>query len=140
MPTPSPSSAPGSAPPIRVLEFAFTGYPVADMPRARAFYEGVLGLKTGMVWEDKGRAWIEYDVGGHTLAINTASPQWQPSRHGPALALEVEDFDATVAALRQHGARFTVEPLEVPTCRLAVILDPDGNSLAIHQRKAGAPA
>ena len=133
---PSSNAEPASA--IRVLGFAFTGYPVTDMTRARAFYEDVLGLKTGMVWEEAGRAWVEYDVGGHTLAINNSSPQWQPSRDGPALALEVEDFDATVAALRQRGVRFTVEPLDVPTCRLAVILDPDGNSLAIHHRKAPA--
>lgn len=121
---------------IRVLEFAFTGYPVTDMARARAFYENVLGLKTSMVWEQSGRAWVEYDVGGHTLALANSAPQWKPSSDGPALALEVEDFDATVAALRQRGTRFTVEPLEVPTCRLAVVLDPDGNSIAIHHRKA----
>lgn len=125
---------------IRIREFAFTGYPVTDMARAREFYEGVLGLKTGMVWEEAGRAWIEYDLGGHTLAINNSTPQWKPSRDGPALALEVEDFDATVTALRERGVRFTVEPLEVPTCRLAVVLDPDGNSLAVHQRKVRGPA
>jgi hypothetical protein len=28
---------------IKVTEIAFTGYPVTDMPRARAFYEGTLG-------------------------------------------------------------------------------------------------
>lgn len=134
------SSPTGSARPIRVLEFAFTGYPVTEMKRARAFYEDVLGLKPSMTWEDEGHAWIEYDVAGHTLAINNGSPQWKPSSDGPALALEVEDFDATVATLRERGVRFAVEPLEVATCRLAVVLDPDGNSLAIHRRKASAPA
>lgn len=134
--TPSSSPASEATRPIRVLEFAFTGYPVSDMTRAQEFYEGTLGLKKDMVWEDEKGLWIEYDVGGHTLAITNSSPQWKPASDGPALALEVEDFDATVAALRQRGIRFTVEPLEVPTCRLAVILDPDGNSLAIHRRKA----
>jgi predicted enzyme related to lactoylglutathione lyase len=123
---------------IRVLEFAFTGYPVTDLARARAFYEGVLGLKTGMVWDEGEHGWIEYDVGGHTLAINNSAKEWKPSTDGPAIALEVEDFDATVAALKQRGVRFTVEPLQCPTCRLAVILDPDGNSLAIHKRSAPA--
>lgn len=137
----TPSATPGdSAPAIRVLAFAFTGYPVTDMARARTFYEGVLGLQTGMVWEDGERAWVEYDLGGHTLALNNSSPQWKPSSDGPALALEVEDFDATITVLRQHGTRFSVEPLKVPTCRLAVILDPDGNSIAIHRRAASAPA
>lgn len=120
---------------IRVLEFAFTGYPVTDMARARQFYEEVLGLKKSMALEDSEHAWIEYDLGGHTLAINNGTPQWKPGSDGPALALEVEDFDATVAALRKRGVCFTVEPLDVPTCRLTVILDPDRNSLAIHQRR-----
>ncbi len=125
-----------TASPIRVLEFAFTGYPVTDLARARAFYEGVLGLKTGMIWEDANHGWIEYDLGGHTLAINNGAKEWKPSNDGPAIALEVEDFDATVAELKKHGVRFTVEPLNSPVCRLAVILDPDGNSLAIHKRNA----
>jgi predicted enzyme related to lactoylglutathione lyase len=125
-----------TASPIRVLEFAFTGYPVTDLARARAFYEGVLGLKTGMIWEDAGHGWIEYDLGGHTLAINNGAKEWKPSSDGPAIALEVEDFDATIAELKKRGVRFTVEPLNTPVCRLAVILDPDGNSLAIHKRSA----
>jgi predicted enzyme related to lactoylglutathione lyase len=125
-----------TASPIRVIEFAYTGYSVTDMARARAFYEGVLGLKTGMVWEEADHAWIEYDLGGHTLAINNGTAAWKPSSDGPALALEVEDFDATVAALKERGVKFTVEPLDTPVCRLAVILDPDGNALAIHKRAA----
>lgn len=132
---PSPTS---TSFPIRVLEFAFTGYPVTDMVRARAFYEGVLGLKTGMVWEEATCSWVEYDVGGHTLAINNGAKEWRPSHDGPAIALEVEDFDAAVAALKERGVRFTVEPLQSPVCRLAVILDPDGNSLAIHKRNPPA--
>lgn len=121
---------------IRVLEFAFTGYPVTDIVRARTFYEGVLGLKTGMIWDEGGCSWIEYDLGGHTLAINNGAKEWKPCKDGPAIALEVEDFDATVAELKERGVTFTVEPLQSPVCRLAVILDPDGNSLAIHKRNA----
>lgn len=36
--------------PIKVTEIAFTGYPVTDIPRARAFYEGVLNLKETVKW------------------------------------------------------------------------------------------
>lgn len=129
---------PNSTATVRVVEFAFTGYPVTDLARARAFYEGVLGLKTGMIWEDADHGWIEYDLGGHTLAINNGAKEWKPSSDGPAIALEVEDFDAAVALLKGKGVRFTVEPMKTPVCRLAVILDPDGNSIAIHQRSAHA--
>jgi len=33
---------------MKVTEIAFTGAPVTDMKRARAFYEGVLGFKPTM--------------------------------------------------------------------------------------------
>ena len=125
---------------IRVKEIAFTGYPVTDIPRARGFYEGVLGLTPSTTFGHDGGQWIEYDVGPATIAITNMSADWKPSSDGPAVALEVEDFDGTVRVLRACGARFTVEPMSVPTCRLAVVCDPDGNSVAIHQRNGHAHA
>lgn len=123
---------------VQVNEIAFTGYPVTDIARARAFYESVLGLKTSAVWEtDGGPSWIEYDIGPGTIAITNMAPEkWKPSADGPSVALEVADFDAAVAALRAAGTRFYLEPMASPSCRLAVISDPDGNSLAIHQRNS----
>jgi predicted enzyme related to lactoylglutathione lyase len=124
---------------IQVTEIAFTGYPVTDMPRARAFYEGVLALKPTATFEQEGKAWIEYDVGPATLAITNMSPEWKPSPTGPAVALEVADFDAAIAVLRTAGAKFLLEPMASPVCHMAVVTDPDGNSLCIHHRDpAGA--
>jgi catechol 2,3-dioxygenase-like lactoylglutathione lyase family enzyme len=122
---------------INATSVAFTGYPVTDMARARAFYEGVLGLKTGDTWEHEGRHWIEYDLGPATIAITNMSPQWKPSNDGPSVALEVANFDAAIATLRAQQVKFDIEPTESPVCRLAVIRDPDGNSIAIHRRHAG---
>lgn len=120
---------------ITITEIAFTGYPVTDMARARAFYEGVLRLKPTVTYEHEGRHWIEYDVGPATLAISNMSPTWKPATDGPAVAFEVADFDAAVAELKTGGARFSVEPADCGSCRLAVVHDPDGNGIAIHQRK-----
>lgn len=122
---------------IRVIEIAFTGYPVTDIARARAFYEGVLQLKSSSVFENEGKSWIEYDVGPGTIAITNMSPEWKPSTSGPAAALEVADFNEAIAALKASSTKFIVEPAESPVCHLAVVTDPDGNSLAIHKRKAG---
>jgi len=122
---------------LRVTEIAFTGYPVTDMPRARAFYEGVLQLKTTSVFDCGPGQWIEYDIGPGTIAITNMSPEWKPSTSGPAIALEVADFDEAIAALRAASTKFLIEPAESPACRLTVITDPDGNSLCIHMRKAG---
>jgi predicted enzyme related to lactoylglutathione lyase len=120
---------------IITTEIAFTGYPVTDIARARAFYEGVLGLKTGAVFEHEGRHWIEYEVGAGTLAIsNMSAEKWKPSSAGPSAALEVADFDAAVGFLRAKKTPFVLEPFDSGVCRLAVISDPDGNSLTIHHR------
>lgn len=122
---------------INITALAFTGYPVTDMPRARAFYEQILGLKSTVVFEHDGKHWIEYDVGPATLAIsNMSAEMWKPSPDGPAVALEVADFDAAVAALQAAKIKFIIEPMDSGVCRMAIIADPDGNSLCIHYRKA----
>lgn len=122
---------------VRVTEIAFTGYPVTDLPRARAFYEGVLNLTVGTTFEHEGRHWVEYDIGAGTLAItNMSTEQWRPSADGPSIALEVADFPAAIAALRAAEVRFAIEPMDTGVCQLAIVHDPDGNSVAIHQRKA----
>jgi catechol 2,3-dioxygenase-like lactoylglutathione lyase family enzyme len=121
---------------IKVTGFAFTGYPVTDLARARQFYEGLLGLKPGTVWEGDGKGWIEYELGDSCLAItNGAGDSWQPSPIGAAIALEVADFPGTVAALRAAQVKFAVEPVDFPQCAMAVIRDPDGNQLALHCKK-----
>ncbi len=42
-----------------------------------------------------------------------------------------------VAQFKQYSIKFQIEPMETPVCHLAVIFDPDGNSITIHKRKAG---
>ena len=121
---------------MKVLEIGFVSYPVTDLKRARRFYEGVLALQVSHVFGNETTAWIEYDIGPGTLAIGNGDPDAQPSPHGGCAALEVEDFDAAISRLRQSGATFTREPFETPVCRMAMISDPDGNSILIHKRKA----
>ena len=57
---------------MKVVEIAFSCYPVTDMSRARAFYEGVLGLTATMDNQMEGDHWVEYDIGLGTLAIANA--------------------------------------------------------------------
>ncbi len=122
---------------VTVKEIAFIGYPCTDVARARAFYEQVLNLKVSVQFEHEGKLWLEYDIGASTLAVsNMAADKWKPSADGPSAALEVEDFDAAIAALRAAGTRFLIEPMDSGVCRMAIVTDPDGNSLAIHKRKA----
>ena len=122
--------------PIQVIEYAFTGYPVTDMPRARGFYEGLLNLKETTAFEHEGKAWVEYDVGGATLAIsNMGDGKWKPSSDGPAMALEVADFDGAIATLKEAGVKFFMEPMDSGVCQMGIVADPDGNTVLIHKRK-----
>lgn len=122
---------------IRVLAIAFTAYPVTDVARARAFYEGVLGLKTSATFEHEGKHWIEYDIGPATIAIsNMSADEWKPSSDGPSIALEVEDLDAALATVREKAVRILTGPTESGFCRMAIVADPDGNALTLHQRNA----
>jgi predicted enzyme related to lactoylglutathione lyase len=121
---------------MKIVEIAFTGYPVTDLRRARQFYEGTLGLKTTRFFGDETTGWVEYDIGSGTLSIGNGAPGWKPSSGGGVVALEVENFNEAVKALKESGRTFLVEPTETPVCRLAVVADPDGNSITIHKRKA----
>jgi predicted enzyme related to lactoylglutathione lyase len=121
---------------LRVIEFAFVGYSITDVARSREFYEKVLNLTPASVFDHDGKYWIEYEVGPHVLAISNMSEEWKPSPNGGGVALEVEDFDAAIAALKEKNVTFYAEPFASPVCRMALIADPDGNSICIHKRNA----
>jgi predicted enzyme related to lactoylglutathione lyase len=123
---------------MKITEIAFTGYPVTEMDRARAFYEAVLKLEPSRTFESPTGHWIEYDLGASTFAIsNMAKEDWKPSHDGPAVAFEVEDFDSAVETFRANGVKMVVEPFDTPACRMTIISDPDGNSITIHKRRLG---
>jgi predicted enzyme related to lactoylglutathione lyase len=117
-----------------VVEVAFSCYPVKDIVRARAFYEGVLGLNPSKpMTSESGGNWVEYEIGPHVLSIGSA-PGWNPSSDGCTVALEVEDFDAAIAHLRAQNVQFRLEPFQSPVCRMAMIFDPDKNVVCVHKR------
>jgi predicted enzyme related to lactoylglutathione lyase len=120
---------------IQVKELAFVFHPVADIPRARQFYEGLLGLKTGVQVEfAPGQWWIEYNLAGQALAITNVGPPG--SKPQASVFLEVADLDAALAAVRAAGAIIAQDLQEFPPCRMFVVQDPDGNQIGLHQRKS----
>jgi predicted enzyme related to lactoylglutathione lyase len=120
---------------LKVTEIAFSCYAVTDMARARKFYEGVLGLKPTTVVDSEHGQWVEYEFGPYALSLGS-SPAFKPSPDGCSVALEMADFDAAIAHLRAHNVKFRMEPMPTPVCHMAMIFDPDGNSICIHKRKA----
>jgi extradiol dioxygenase family protein len=116
----------------QITDIAFVLYPVADMAKARAFYTDLLGLKETANWQDQ---WVEYDLGNGTLAITVAQPG-APTGNGVYAALEVKDFDAVTAFLKEKKIPWSMDPFDTPVCRAGIIKDLDGNQIMIHQRKA----
>ena len=121
---------------MKVIEIAFTAYPVTDMKRACKFYTETLGLKESRRWGAENKAWVEYDIGPGTLAITNFSDDWKPSSNGGGAGLEMDDFDAAIDRLKKGGVKFVWEPQDTPVCHMALISDPDGNSICIHKRKS----
>ena len=117
--------------PAMVKHLAFTFYQVKDMPRARKFYEGGLGLKST---KDFRGEWVEYHVAGGCFALTTMATGSKPGSAGN-VAFEVADVDKTVAALRRKKVTVKVPAFSTPVCRMAVVSDPDGNGVGIHAKK-----
>lgn len=122
---------------MKVRAVDFVSYGVSNMDKALAFYRDTLGLKLEMVYEG---IWAEFSVGGVTLAL--VGPPWgsppQPGyQGGGTVALAVEDVQASLAELKAKGVAVLDGPHDSPVCHMALIADPDGNRLWLHQRKDG---
>jgi len=115
-----------------IKHIAFTVYPVSDMNRARAFYEGTLGLS---VSDDYDNHWVEYKPGGKGVFALSDMPEVGRSdaQAGGTIAFEVDDVDAMTGKVRAAGGMVVVEPFDTPVCRMSVVLDPEGNSVILHR-------
>jgi predicted enzyme related to lactoylglutathione lyase len=114
----------------------FVSYSVPDMDRSEAFYRDMLGLDIEVPRGKPGTrasGYMEFDAGGIAIGLVAL-----PEPHKNAIvALAVEDVSAAVEELRGKGVPIVMEPLETPVCFMAVVADPDGNQILIHQRKDG---
>lgn len=119
-----------------IREFAFVGIPVTDMKRARDFYEGVLGLHATTKEADAN--WVEYEVGNATLGLASYGERWKPgaSGSGTMASFETDDVDAMMRKVKSSGATIALEAMDSPVCRFGMVLDPDGNTIMLHKRKA----
>lgn len=114
-------------------KIAFTMYPVLDLNRARNFYEKTLGLAMSKI--SANGSWVEYDLpGGGCFAITTLAQGVKPSDNsGGSVAFEVEDLDSLVSKLKSEKVKFKLDIFQSPVCRMAVILDSEGNTIMLHQ-------
>lgn len=122
---------------IRSEQVLFTFVPVTDGDRAKAFYEGVLGLT---ILEDTAFA-IVFKVPGGTLRL-AKTPEFTPQPFS-LVGWVVPDIDADMANLSAKGVKFEQFPglpqdeagiWTVPGgTRICWFRDPDGNLLSLTQ-------
>jgi glyoxylase I family protein len=107
---------------------------VSDLARARAFYEGVLGLAPSPARPTMSFDGVWYDVGaGQIHLINLPSPDPVAGRpeHGGRdrhTALAVAGWDGLRASLERAGLPYT---LSRSGRRALFLRDPDGNALEL---------
>ena len=128
-PTPSPFQS------IRAVDY--TVIFVRDMAAMRRFYEGVLRFP---LTRELSARWIEYQIGGNTLALARPSRTVKdaPVPTGSAslqLAFRVaaEDVDRCADELLRHGVDLLEPPTNQPFGhRTLFFRDPDGNLLEVY--------
>lgn len=106
-----------------------------DFEAARAFYEGVLGLRMSTRWGDMPAA--EFETGNLTIAVMRSDAfglEFRANNH--PIELRVDDVPAARAALEARGVTFAGDIVDSGVCHQAFFADPDGNALAIHHRYA----
>ncbi len=114
----------------------FVALSVSDMDRSEAFYRDVLGLDLESprgAPGTRGNGFMEFAAGGTAISLTAL-----PALHNNGIiALAVEDVRAAIEELRTRDVPILMEPLDTGDCTMAVIADPDGNQLMIHQRSDG---
>ena len=119
---------------MKIQEIAFVCCAVSDMNRARAFYEGILGLKPN--------APVGPDP--YCIEYKTSAPE-----HSQSKLTQTGLF--LLMACRSHSKWKTLTPLssicantaspssfgptETKVCHWAAFRDRDGNRLVVHRRK-----
>jgi catechol 2,3-dioxygenase-like lactoylglutathione lyase family enzyme len=107
---------------------------VRDFGAAVAWYRDVLGLSVLSLEPEEFCMLVPPGSTGPALALATDHPDRISPRPGIGWApiLVVEDFDATVAELRQRGVTFDAdEEGSDEGYRLMRVLDPEGNAIGI---------
>jgi predicted enzyme related to lactoylglutathione lyase len=110
----------------------FVSVPVADMPRAKAFYRDVLGLHSPN-WDE---GWPEIETGNVSLYLvdpTVMGNEFAP--HKAPIALRVNDVAEARRELEERGVEFAGEH-DTGVCNMAFFSDTEGNALMLHRRYA----
>jgi glyoxylase I family protein len=118
----------------RLTRIQHEGIPVKDLDRSRAFYEGVLGLKTLPRPAFGPGVWLA-DASGvpqiHLIVSQAAVPgvDARPDATARHTAFLVEDYDGLKQRFEQGGVRYTEAPNSPAGVAQLTAVDPDGHVL-----------
>jgi predicted enzyme related to lactoylglutathione lyase len=108
-------------------------YPVKDVDQAKATFTALFGVEPHV----DSNYYVGYEVDGHEIGL-------VPNGHdqgmaGPEAYFDVEDINASLAALKAAGAVVVQEPTDVAAGLLvAKVRDADGNLIGVKQPPASA--
>ena len=103
---------------------------VAELGRALAFYDGVLGLLQRPA--APGFAALALGEGPAMVELLLHERKASPSLAGVALSVRVADVDAVVGQAEALGCTIIDQPADQPSGeRLAVLTDPDGHLICL---------
>jgi predicted enzyme related to lactoylglutathione lyase len=108
-------------------------YPVKDLDKARAVFSALFGTDPHV----ESPYYVGFSVDGHEIGLVPGGHDQGMS--GPLPYYEVEDIEASLAALRGAGATIAQEPTEVGGGLLvARATDADGNDIGLRQPTAAS--
>ncbi len=117
---------------VRGVDFVM--YQVSDLAKAASFYRETLGLAQELYSEQW--QWAEFNCGNITLALHGGA-KISKKPPGARIALAVNDIQAAYEQLRSKGVNIENGVKDFSVCRSVEILDPDGNTVLLHQRTDG---
>jgi predicted enzyme related to lactoylglutathione lyase len=118
---------------ITGTDFVFV--PITDFEKAAEFYGGVLGLAVSKRYRNGIGG--EFETGNMTIqVVDMAKIGREFTPTSGAIALHVDDVEATRAELESRGVSFQQETMDSGVCYQAYFSDPDGNALILHHRYA----
>jgi predicted enzyme related to lactoylglutathione lyase len=119
-----------------IKKIAFVGQPTKNLEAAKKFYGEILGLELDA---DYGDCWSEFKTpDGKAIALDTITPTKTDSPT-TYLALETDHIEEEVERIQKLGGQIAQDVWENKDgegrgiCKMAIVLDPDGNALLLHE-------
>lgn len=112
---------------IRGIDFVV--YPVSDLKKGIEFYTQVMGLEVESIWQDQ---YAEFDIAGQTFAIMSGVEEMKPG--GAQVAFNVPNITEALTEIKAKGVKQVGEVIDTPVCRMAFVIDPDGNAITLHEK------